>query len=147
MDVSSKIITQFVRDLSFENPVGPSAFQPDKERPKIEVKFDVKASNKKGTDIFEVELNINVTANNKDKKIYIVDLKYVGMFEIKNLTDDIKEAHLLVECPRQLFPFARRIIFDLHADGGLPPLMLDHINFADLYKNRKEDPKHFEEKR
>ena len=73
MDVSSKIITQFVRDLSFENPVGPSAFQPDKERPKIEVKFDVKASNKKGTDIFEVELNINVTANNKDKK-YILSI-------------------------------------------------------------------------
>ena len=51
--------------------------------------------------------------------------------------DDIKEAYLLVECPRILFPFARRIIYDLHADGGLPPLLLDTVNFAELYKNRK----------
>ena len=60
------------------------------------------------------------------------------MFEISNLTEDIKEAYLLVECPRQLFPFARRIIFDMHSDGSLPPLLLDPINFAALYENRKK---------
>ena len=60
------------------------------------------------------------------------------IFEIKNLTDDVKEAYLLVECPRQLFPFARRIIYDMHSDGGLPPLMLDPVNFADLYEKRKK---------
>ena len=59
-----------------------------------------------------------------------------GIFEIENLTDDVKEAYLLVECPRQLFPFARRIIYDLHADGALPPLMLDPVNFAELYKKK-----------
>tara|TARA_B100001778_G_C18477239_1_gene578599 strand:- start:269 stop:694 length:426 start_codon:yes stop_codon:yes gene_type:complete len=138
MDVTAKIITQFVKDLSFENPKGPSGFQAKDERPAINAKVDVKAANQKDTNIYEVELNINVSAARIEEQIYIVDLKYVGIFEIENLTDDIKEAYLLVECPRQLFPFARRIIYDLHADGALPPLMLDPVNFADLYQKRKQ---------
>ena len=73
----------------------------------------------------------------QDNDVFLIDLIYQGVFEIENLTDDIKEAYLLVECPRILFPFARRIIYDLHADGGLPPLLLDTVNFAELYKNRK----------
>ena len=138
MDVSAKIITQFVRDLSFENPKGPGAFQQGEERPSIKANVDVKASNRKDTDIYEIELNVSVAGIRGDEKIYVVELKYVGLFEITNLTEDIREAYLLVECPRQLFPFARRIIYDLHADGALPPLMLDPMNFAELYKKRKE---------
>ena len=84
-----------------------------------------------------MELQINVGARRGNDNLYLVDLKYVGLFEIENLTDDIKEAYLLVECPRILFPFARRIIYDLHADGSLPPLMLDPVNFAELYKKKK----------
>ena len=84
-----------------------------------------------------MELQINVGARRDEDSLYLVDLKYVGLFEIENLTDDIKEAYLLVECPRILFPFARRIIYDLHADGSLPPLMLDPVNFAELYKKKK----------
>ena len=138
MDVTTKIITQFVKDLSFENPKGPSGFQSKDKRPTINAKVDVKAANQKGTNIYEVELNINVSAMQVEETVYIVDLKYVGIFEIENLTDDIKEAYLLVECPRQLFPFARRIIYDLHADGALPPLMLDPVNFADLYQKKQQ---------
>ena len=137
MDVKTKIITQFVRDLSFENPNGLGSFQSGSERPNIKANVDVKAQNRKDTNIYEVELNVGVSASREDQNLYIVDLKYVGMFEIENLTDDIKEAYLLVECPRQLFPFARRIIYDLHADGALPPLLLDPVNFADLYNKKK----------
>ena len=137
MDVKSKIITQFIRDLSFENPNGPGSFQPGSDRPTINANVDVKAQNRKGTNIYEVELQINIGAKRDGDSLYIVDLKYIGLFEIENLTDDIKEAYLLVECPRILFPFARRIIYDLHADGSLPPLMLDPVNFAELYKKKK----------
>ena len=138
MDVTTKIITQFVKDLSFENPKGPGGFQSKDEKPTINAKVDVKAANRQNTNIYEVELNISVSAARVEEQIYIVDLKYVGIFEIEHLTDDIKEAYLLVECPRQLFPFARRIIYDLHADGALPPLMLDPVNFAELYQKRKK---------
>ena len=137
MDVKSKIITQFVRDLSFENPNGPGSFQPGSNSAAINANIDVKAQNRKGTEIYEVELQINVGARRGEDSLYLVDLKYVGLFEIENLTDDIKEAYLLVECPRILFPFARRIIYDLHADCSLPPLMLDPVNFAELYKKKK----------
>ena len=138
MDVSAKIITQFVKDLSFENPKGPSGFQAKDEKPVINAKVDVKAKNQKDTNIYEIELSINVSAARVEDQIYIVDLKYVGIFEIENLTDDIREPYLLVECPRLIFPFARRIIYDLHADGGLPPLLLDPVNFAKLYQQKKE---------
>jgi preprotein translocase subunit SecB len=137
MDVKSKIITQFIGDLSFENPIGPGAFQTGKEQPAINASVDVKATNKKNTNVYEVELNVSVKAVREDKNIYIIDLKYIGVFEIENLTEDIKEAYLLVECPRILFPFARRIVYDLHADGSLPPLMLDPVNFAEIYKKKK----------
>ena len=112
MDVKTKIITQFIRDLSFENPKGPGSFQAGSDKPNINANVDVKAQNRKDTNIYEVELNVSVNASRADQSLYIVDLKYAGIFEIENLTDDIKEAYLLVECPRQLFPFARRIIYD-----------------------------------
>ena len=137
MDVKTKIITQFIKDLSFENPNGPMAFNAQTERPEVNANIDVKATNKKDTNIYEIELNVNVIAKKGDQKIYLIDLRYVGIFEIENLTDDIKEAYLLVECPRQLFPFARRIVYDLHADGSIPPLLLDPVNFAKLYQQKK----------
>ena len=72
--------------------------------------------------------------SNLESKAQVIISSQISAF----LNYDIKEAYLLVECPRQLFPFARRIIYDLHADGSLPPLMLDPVNFAELYKNRKQ---------
>ena len=137
MDVKTKIITQFIRDLSFENPQGPMAFGSNIQKPSVTANIDVKATNKENTNIYEIELNVNVNASRLENQVYVVDLKYIGIFEIENLTDDIREAYLLVECPRQLFPFARRIIYDLHSDGSLPPLLLDPVNFADLYQKKK----------
>ncbi|MBL6862023.1 MAG: protein-export chaperone SecB [Candidatus Pelagibacterales bacterium] len=138
MDVKTKIISQYIKDLSFENPKGPFPFANKEDRPAISVTVDVKANATSKDNLFEVILSINVAATHQDNSVFLIDLVYQGVFEFENLTDDIKEPYLLVECPRILFPFARRIIYDLHADGGLPPLLLDTVNFAELYKNRKE---------
>ena len=137
MDVKTKIISQYIKDLSFENPKGPFPFAKKEDRPAISVTVDVKANATSNENIYEVILSIKVSATHQDNDVFLIDLIYQGVFEIENLTDDIKEAYLLVECPRILFPFVRRIIYDLHADGGLPPLLLDTVNFAELYKNRK----------
>lgn len=137
MDVKTKVISQYIKDLSFENPKGPFPFAKKEERPAISVTVDVKANATSSDNIYEVTLSIKVSATHQDNDVFLIDLIYQGIFEIENLTDDIKQAYLLVECPRILFPFARRIIYDLHADGGLPPLLLDTVNFAELYKNRK----------
>ena len=136
MDVKTKIITQFVKDLTFNNSQGPMAFGSNMQKPSVQANIDVKATNKESTNIYEIELNVNINASHVENPVYLVDLKYIGIFEIENLTDDIREAYLLVECPRQLFPFARRIIYDLHSDGSLPPLLLDPVNFADLYQKK-----------
>ena len=137
MDVKTKIISQYIKDLSFENPKGPFPFAKKEERPAISVTVDVKANATSNENIYEVILSIKVSATHQDNDVFLIDLIYQGVFEIENLTDDIKEAYLLVECPRILFPFARRIIYDLHADGGLPPLLLYTVNFAELYTHRK----------
>ena len=78
MDVQAKIITQFVRDLSFENPQGPMSFRAQTEKPEIKANIDVKATNQKDTNVFEIELNINVAAILNEKSVYLIDLKYVA---------------------------------------------------------------------
>ena len=83
MDVQAKIITQFIRDLSFENPQGPMSFRAQTEKPEIKANIDVKATNQKDTNVFEIELNINVAAIQNEKNVYLIDLKYVGIFEIE----------------------------------------------------------------
>ena len=133
MDVKTKIISQFIKDLSFENPKGPFPFAKKDDRPSISVTVDVKANATSSENLYESILSIHVSATHQENSVFLIDLVYQGVFEIENLTDDIKEPYLLVECPRILFPFARRIIYDLHADGGLPPLLLDTVNFAELY--------------
>ena len=138
MDVKTKIISQFIKDLSFENPKGPFPFAKKDDRPSISVTVDVKTNATSSENLYESILSIHVSATHQDNNVFLIDLVYQGVFEIENLTDDIKEPYLLVECPRILFPFARRIIYDLHADGGLPPLLLDTVNFAELYKKRKD---------
>ena len=138
MDVTAKIIAQFVKDLSFENPKGAGSFHTGGSPPSVKANVDVNASRRGETDLYDVELNINVNGSREGEQLYLVDLRYVGVFEIQNLTDDVREAYLLVECPRQLFPFARRIIFDLHSDGALAPLLLEPVNFAELFKKRKK---------
>ena len=138
MDVKTKIISQYIKDLSFENPKGPFPFAKKEERPAISVTVDVKANATSNENIYEVILSIKVSATHQDNDVFLIDLIYQGVFEIENLTDDIREPYLLVECPRLIFPFARRIIYDLHADGGLPPLLLDPVNFTKLYQQKKE---------
>ena len=138
MDVTSKIIAQFVRDLSFENPKGAGSFYPGGDAPSVKANVDVNASRRGETNLYDIELHVSVKGSKNDEHLYLIDLRYVGVFEIQNLNDDIREAYLLVECPRQLFPFARRIIFDLHSDGALAPLLLEPMNFAKLYENRKK---------
>ena len=93
MDVTTKIITQFVKDLSFENPKGPSGFQSKDEKPTINAKVDVKAANRQNTNIYEVELNISVSAARVEEQIYIVDLKYVAeLLSIINLAILLSES-------------------------------------------------------
>lgn len=126
---------QYIKDLSFENPGAPGSLVGNKETPKIDVSVDVQIQ-KLAPNSFEVALAVSANANINDKKLFLVELSYAGVFTIEVPVEEL-EPVLMIYCPNMLFPYARRIISDSVRDGGFPPLMLDPIDFAMLYQRHK----------
>ena len=128
---------QYIKDLSFENPNAGQQFTTESP-PKIDITIGVKgraiAENQQ-----EVDLSITAKATLDDKPVFVTELTYGGRFTISGIPAEQIEPTLLIECPRLLFPFARRIIADCCRDGGYPPLMLEPIDFAQMYMNRKRE--------
>ena len=125
------ILTQYVRDLSFENPGAPR-FLADGE-PEIGVNANVGARKLADND-YEVLLKFRVEAKSNEDAKFIAELEYCGIFRLANVPENNVGPVLLIEGPRQLFPFARRIIADATRDGGYPPILLDPIDFVALYQ-------------
>lgn len=127
----ASLLSQYVKDLSVENPKAPESFQ-WRDQPELDVQFNigVRTINE---EVQEVELKISANAKVKDASAYIVDLTYCGIVGLKNVTDEQRHAFLYAEAPRLLFPFARRVIADAVRDAGFAPLVLDPIDFNGLY--------------
>lgn len=132
-----RILAQFIRDLSFENPRAPDALRGGAQ-PQIDLGVEMNA---RGRDdgYFEVDLKLSARATRDDGPVFHVELVYGGVFEITGVPAENIEPVLLVECPRFLFPFARRIIADVTSDGGFPPFLLDPIDFAGVYAARQAE--------
>lgn len=129
------ILTQYVKDFSFENPNAPASLQMETQ-PRIEINVNVNAK-RAGDDLYEVELKIEAKATNGEATAFVVDLLYGGLFGLRNLPEEALEPFLVVEAPRILFPFARRIVADATRDGGFPPLLLEPIDFGSLYMQQQ----------
>ena len=128
------IRTQYIKDLSFENPSAAER-PPEAERaPDIQVNVQV-AVRRLDAPNFEVTLQITANARHQEKPVFLVELTYAGIFTLVGIPQEALEPTLLVECPRLLFPFARRIVADVTRDGGFPPLLLGPIDFLALYRN------------
>jgi preprotein translocase subunit SecB len=125
------IISQYVRDLSVENPNAPASFQ-WQDAPQLDVQFNIGARAIEA-DIHEVELKIVATAKAEAGTSYIVDLSYCGLIGMRNLDEGQAHAFTFAEAPRLLFPFARRVISDAVRDAGFSPLVLEPIDFNGLY--------------
>lgn len=125
------VLSQYVKDLSFENPNAPAVYQ-WQGQPQIDVQFNI-ASSQVADDVYEVILKVEVKAMAADKVAFQVELAYAGLFALRNIPADQLQPFLLAEAPRILFPFARRVLADVVRDGGFPPLMLEPIDFAQLY--------------
>lgn len=132
------ILAQYVKDLSFENPNAPTSLQMQGQ-PKIEINVNVNAR-AGGQDMYEVELKIEAAARAQDSGTlaFQVELLYAGLFRLTGAPQEAIEPFLIVEAPRILFPFARRVIADVVRDGGYPPLMLEPIDFGGLYLQQLE---------
>ncbi|MEO6387127.1 MAG: protein-export chaperone SecB [Croceibacterium sp.] len=125
------LLTQYIKDLSVENPRAPESFQwPDP--PALDVQFNIGAR-KVNEEVSEIELKINVTAKGEQGTAYLVELAYCGLVGMRNMSDDQMHAFSYAEAPRILFPFARRVVADAVRDAGFPPLLLDPIDFNGLY--------------
>ncbi len=129
------ILAQYVKDLSFENPGGPQRLQEARTQPNIQIRVDVQGE-ARGENRHEITLRLEIEAKVRDQALFLLDLAYAGLFEIANVPRESLQPLLMVECPRLIFPFARRIVADLTRDGGFPPLMLDPIDFVQLYRAR-----------
>lgn len=134
---SVRIAGHYVRDLSFENVAAIEGTQAQ-GTPEINVSVNLDASGVSETR-YQVAMKINGTAKVGDSTRFIVELDYVGVFEISNVAKEHLHPFLFIECPRQILPYARRVVSDVTRDGGYPPLMIDNIDFAVLYKRRLEE--------
>jgi len=125
-----QIVGQYVKDLSFENPGAPMTLT---VRPAIDLGVDLQAR-RLDPERYEVELKLRVSAKSEDKPVFLLELVYGGLFFIQGAPEEMLQPILLIEGPHLLFPFARRIVADVIRDGGMPPLMIEPIDFAALYR-------------
>jgi preprotein translocase subunit SecB len=130
------VLAQFIRDMSFENILAQKGISGE-VNPDIQVQVNLDARKRQIENQYEVIVKLKVTSKNKetDDKLFLLELEYGGIFVITGVPEDQLHPFLLIECPRMLFPFLRRIVSDVTRDGGFPPLNLDTFDFLQLYRN------------
>lgn len=132
-----KVVGQFIRDLSFENILAQKPVEGDVQ-PDIQVQVALDGRKRGDGNQYEVISKFNITSKNKGSGavLFVLELEYGGLFQIENVPSEQLHPFLLIECPRMLFPFVRRIVSDVTRDGGFPPLNLDSIDFVALYRQQ-----------
>ena len=139
---STKVLAQFIRDLSFENILAQKGLDTNSP-PDIKVNVNLDAKKRKSENQYEVLIKLSIISSvkkensndSKNSKLFILEIEYGGLFEVTGVPEDQIHPYLMIECPRILFPYLRRIVADVTHDGGFPPLNLEQINFLALYQN------------
>ena len=141
------ILAQYVRDLSFENILAQKGVDGELN-PEIQVNVNIDAKKRTTDNQFDVivKLRVDSKSKNTNNVLFVLELDYGGVFQIENIPDDQLHPYLLIECPRMLFPFLRRIVSDITRDGGFPPLNLENIDFLKLYRQEIERRKQEDKK-
>jgi preprotein translocase subunit SecB len=129
------VLTQYIKDFSFENPNAPRSLTPPQQQPAINIQINVNVKGL-GDNDYEVELKIEGKADSAGTVLFGFDLTYAGVFRIQNVPQENMHPLVMIECPRLLFPFAREIVATAVRDGGFPPLLIDPIDFVALYRQK-----------
>ena len=134
--IKMQVLAQFVRDMSFENMVAQKGITGNDVQPDIQVGVSLDARKRPADHQFDVITKYKVTSTNKTNgdTLFLLELDYAGIFHVEGVSEDQMHPFLLIECPRLLFPFVRRIISDITRDGGLPALNIDTVDFLALYR-------------
>lgn len=131
-------MVQYTKDFSFENPNAPRSLGPQQTAPNISIQVNVNARQVADAD-FEVNILLEGSAVAESELLFKFELDYAGLFRLRNISPNDMHPIVMIECPRLLFPFARQIIADAVRSGGFPPLYVDPIDFAALYRRRVEE--------
>jgi len=129
------VVSQYIKDFSFENPNAPQSLTSRQEHPQIGIQINVGANPISDTDI-EVSIKLEGKAETGGALLFRFDLEFAGVFRIRNVPQESLNPVVLIECPRLLFPFAREIIATAVRNGGFPPLLLDPVDFVSLYRQK-----------
>ncbi len=134
--VQMRVLGQFIRDMSFENVMAQKGVSGDVQ-PEIQVQVNLDAKKRPTEHQYEVSVKLKLTSKAKgmDDVLFLCELDYCGLFHVEGVPEDQIHPFLMIECPRMLFPFLRRIVSDITRDGGFPPVNLDNIDFVALYRN------------
>jgi len=134
--IQMNVLGQFVRDLSFENVMAQKGGSGDVQ-PDVNVQVNLDAKKRPTENQYEVMIKLTVESKTKElgEVLFVLEIEYAGIFNITGVPEDQLHPFLLIECPRMLFPFLRRIVSDVTRDGGYPPLNLDNIDFVAIYRN------------
>lgn len=135
--VKMQVLAQFVRDLSFENLVAQKGLTGSEMQPEIQVGVNLDARQRPQPNTYDVIAKFKVNSTNKanGETLFLLELEYGGVFLVEGVPPEQLHPFLLIECPRLLFPFVRRIISDVTQDGGFPALNIDNVDFLSLYRN------------
>ncbi|WP_146347679.1 protein-export chaperone SecB [Falsiphaeobacter marinintestinus] len=134
--IQMRILGQYIRDMSFENVMAQKGLGTDVQ-PDVNVQVNLDAKKRAADHQFEVMIKTTIESKVKgsDDVLFLLELEYAGIFHIEGVPEQQMHPFLLIECPRMLFPFLRRIVSDVTRDGGFPPLNLDNIDFVGIYRN------------
>ena len=129
-----RVLGQFIRDMSFENIMAQKGAPAD-VTPDVQVQVNLDAKKRTAEHQYESSIKLTVTSKAKDgdATLFVLEIDYAGIFHVENVTEDQLHPFLLIECPRMIFPFLRRVVSDITRDGGFPPLNLENIDFLQLY--------------
>jgi preprotein translocase subunit SecB len=127
------VLAQYTRDMSFENPNAPDSLKSGQAQP--EVSIDLRIGRQISDDnTIEISILVKAHAMRGDQTVFLAELDYAGLFAIKNVGLEQMQPLMMIECPRILFPYARKILADMTQDGGHLPIMLDMPDFSSMYR-------------
>ena len=133
---SVNVLAQYIRDLSFENILAQKGVSGD-VTPDIQIQVKLDARKRSVTDQYETVIKLNIDSKSKDTndQLFLLEIEYAGVFTVTGVPDEQLHPFLMIECPRMIFPFLRRVVSDLTQDGGFPALNLETIDFMQLYRS------------
>jgi preprotein translocase subunit SecB len=133
------IHAQYIKDLSFENPLAPESLRAGKSQPEMDIDIQMESNpvtDEKLKNLYEVVLKLSATAKRDGEVAFIAEIAYGVTVSLGDLPEDQHHPFLLIEVPRQAFPFARQILGNITQQGGYAPLLLNPVDFQAMYMQR-----------